>query len=99
VQADAAPLYAPVSKCSPARVEQFSPSRRAVISGLAASAVLASSAARTTATKQKFRNTLSVGTNTERILERGVVFSDGTRNATSVEGLQRLYLAHGSNEV
>lgn len=99
MQADAAPLHVPVSKCSPAHVERFSPGRRAVIAGLAASAVLASAAARTAATKRKFRNTLSVGTDTERILGRGVVFSDGTRNATSVEGLQRLYLAHGSNEV
>jgi hypothetical protein len=99
VQADAPHLHAPASEGSPAHVERFSPSRRAAIAGLASCVVLASSRLRARATRQKFRNTLSVGTGVERILERGVVFSDGLRVATTVEDLQRLYLAHGSNEV
>jgi arabinogalactan endo-1,4-beta-galactosidase len=48
---------------------------------------------------QEFRVSLSVSPFTEMVLKSGTSFTDGTIAATTVEGVQRLFVSHGSNEV
>jgi arabinogalactan endo-1,4-beta-galactosidase len=48
---------------------------------------------------REFRVSLSVSPFTEQLLRAGVVFSDGKLTAKSAEALQRLFQAHGANEV
>jgi arabinogalactan endo-1,4-beta-galactosidase len=50
-------------------------------------------------TSKDFRVSVSVSPFTESMLARGIVYSDGTLTADSAEGLQRLFIAHGANEV
>ncbi len=50
-------------------------------------------------TTPAFRVALSVSPFTATLLASGVAFSDGTRTATTAADLQKLYVAHGSNEV
>jgi hypothetical protein len=46
-----------------------------------------------------FRVSLSASPFTEIMLKGGISFSDGQITATTAEGLQRLFVRHGSNEV
>jgi arabinogalactan endo-1,4-beta-galactosidase len=48
---------------------------------------------------QEFRLSLSVSPFTEIVLKSGLSFNDGSITATTVEGVQRLFVNHGSNEV
>jgi len=48
---------------------------------------------------QEFRVSLSVSPFTEIVLDSGIVFSDGAVTATTVDGVQRLFVSHGANEV
>ena len=48
---------------------------------------------------QDFRVSLSVSPFTEIVLNSGTTFSDGKTSASTVEDVQRLFAAHGSNEV
>ena len=48
---------------------------------------------------QEFRASLSVSPFTEIVLQSGLSFNDGANTATTVEGVQRLFVNHGSNEV
>jgi hypothetical protein len=48
---------------------------------------------------REFRVSLSVSPFTELVLRSGIVFSDGQRTAKTSEELQRLFQAHGANEV
>ena len=48
---------------------------------------------------QDFRVSLSVSPFVEIVLGSGLTFTDGTTAASSVESLQRLFAAHGANEV
>jgi hypothetical protein len=48
---------------------------------------------------QEFRVSLSVSPFTEVVLQTGTTFSDGKLHASTAEELQRLFVAHGSNEV
>lgn len=73
----------------------MSATRRAVLAG--ATAALA--ALRAEAAAAGFRNVLSVGINAEQTLAKGVAFTDGVRVARDLEGLQRLFIAHGASEV
>lgn len=73
------------------------PTRRMVLAGLG-TAGLAGRAMGAPA-RPAFRNTLSLGLNAERALENGIRFTDGKRTATDVEGLQRLFVAHGATEI
>jgi hypothetical protein len=50
-------------------------------------------------TGQAFRNSLSVTPFTDSMLEAGLVFTDGKIVADSLEEVQRLFVAHGGNEV
>jgi hypothetical protein len=68
--------------------------RRALLATGAAAAALPARAA-----PRPFRNVLSVGINAETTLAKGVAFTDGVRTAGDLEGLQRLFAAHGSSEV
>jgi hypothetical protein len=67
---------------------------------MAASAVAVASrvVAARTAARAPFRNALSIGF-TERAFEQGIVFSDGTRDASSAQELQRLFIEHGATEM
>lgn len=68
--------------------------RRALLTGAAAIAGGTALAA-----PRGFRNVLSVGMGAEQVLAKGIVFTDGQHRADSVEGLQRLFAAHGGTEV
>lgn len=48
---------------------------------------------------QDFRVSLSVSPFTEIVLNSGTSFNDGRITATTVEGVQRLFVGHGANEV
>ena len=48
---------------------------------------------------QDFRVSLSVSPFTEIVLNLGNSFTEGAVTATTVEGVQRLFVNHGSNEV
>ena len=48
---------------------------------------------------QDFRVSLSVSPFAEILLSHGAAFTDGSITAKSVESLQRLFAAHGANEV
>jgi arabinogalactan endo-1,4-beta-galactosidase len=48
---------------------------------------------------QQFRVSLSVSPFTESVLSAGLSFSDGSSTATTVQGVQRLFVNHGANEV
>lgn len=48
---------------------------------------------------QDYRVSLSVSPFTEIVLNSGTSFRDGGITATTVEGVQRLFMSHGSNEV
>lgn len=48
---------------------------------------------------QGFRVSLSVSPFTEIVLNSGTIFTDGPISATTVEGVQRIFLRHGANEV
>jgi len=48
---------------------------------------------------QEFRVSLSVSPFTEIVLNSGINFNDGSTTVTTVEGVQRLFFHHGSNEV
>ena len=85
---------APGSEGSPARI-----SRRTALAGLTTGLTAASFGMKVLAAKRSFRNSLSVGIDTERLLRQGVVYGDGRRTAATLEELQRLYVAHGSSEV
>jgi len=49
--------------------------------------------------RNAFRVAISVSPFTEILLESGIVYTDGTRTAKTVDDLQRLFVAHGANEV
>jgi arabinogalactan endo-1,4-beta-galactosidase len=51
------------------------------------------------AASKDFRVSLSVSPFTEVLLRNGLVFSDGKITAKTTEELQRLFVAHGANEV
>lgn len=67
------------------------PTGAAAATGTSASALSGQSAS------TQFRTSLSVSPFTESVLG-SVALSDGTRTARTVEGLQRLFMAHGGNE-
>ncbi|MGH9704608.1 MAG: glycosyl hydrolase 53 family protein, partial [Candidatus Acidiferrales bacterium] len=46
-----------------------------------------------------FRDAVSVSPFTEVVLSTGISYTDGKLTATTVEELQKLYMAHGTNEV
>ncbi len=48
---------------------------------------------------QEFRVSVSVSPFTEMVLKTGSSFTDGRITATTVEGVQRLFVNHGANEV
>jgi arabinogalactan endo-1,4-beta-galactosidase len=48
---------------------------------------------------QDFRVSLSVSPFTEMVLNAGTSYTDGAITAATVEGVQRLFVSHGSNEV
>jgi arabinogalactan endo-1,4-beta-galactosidase len=51
------------------------------------------------ASAQEFRDSLSVSPFTELVLGGGTSFTDGKITATTLDGVQRLLMSHGANEV
>jgi arabinogalactan endo-1,4-beta-galactosidase len=75
-------------------------SRRSILTGAVATGLLGVIPKGWAAEPAKrFRSSLSVSPFIEQVLAKGITFTDGRSVADTAEGVQRLFVAHGSTEV
>lgn len=71
----------------------------AVLAGMATPAAHAARGGDRHDSPRSFRNALSISPFTAALLAAGVAYTDGVRTVDSLEGVQRLFMRHGANEV